>query len=105
MRAWRASFLDAFDRSALAEPKRRAAVRWIGRAGLVGRALVFGSGGVMLARSALRARADTIGTGDVLRHLFGEPFGQLIVFVAAMGLFAFAAHLATQAAWRRSVVT
>ena len=57
----------------------------------------------MLARSALRARADTIGTGDVLRHFFGVPFGQPVVAVAAVGLFAFAAHLATQAAWRRSV--
>ena len=104
VRAWRGSFVDASTRARSTEPHRRVAVSAIGRVGLAGRALVFGAGGVMLARCALRARADTIGTGDILRHLFGVPFGQPVVAVVAVGLFAFAAYLATQAAWRRSVV-
>lgn len=49
------------------------------------------------------ARADTIGTGDVLRHLFAAPFGQPLVAAAAVGLFAYAAFMLLEAAWRRSV--
>jgi hypothetical protein len=103
VRAWRASFLANFDRRALASSRRRAAVALIGRLGLAGRAIVFGAGGLMLARSALRARADTIGTGDVLRHLFAAPFGQTLVTIAAVGMLAYAAFMALEAAWRQSV--
>ena len=100
---WRARFLDDFDRNALATRRRLTAVTWIGRIALVGRAFVFGAGGFLLARSALRARADVIGTGDVLRHLFAAPFGQPLVAIAAIGLFAYAAFMLLEAAWRRSV--
>ena len=102
-KAWRATFLDDFDRQALATRRRLTAVTLVGRAALVGRAFVFGAGGFLLARSALRARADTIGTGDVLRHLFAAPFGQTLVTIAAVGMLAYAAFMALEAAWRQSV--
>jgi len=102
VKAWRATFLADFDRDALG-PARRGLVVWLGRVGLVGRALVFGAGGVLLARSAWRARADTIGTGDVLRHLVAGPFGQPLVAAIAVGLFAYAALMIFEAAWRRNV--
>jgi hypothetical protein len=54
-------------------------------------------------RSAWRARADTIGTGDVLRHLVAGPFGSEIVAAIALGLFAYAALMIFEAAWRRNV--
>lgn len=102
-KAWRATFLDALDRDAVATPRRRAVVAAVGRIGTAGRALVFGAGGLMLARSAFRARADTVGTGDILRHLFAAPFGQPLVAAAALGLLAYAAFMTLQATWRKSV--
>ena len=100
--AWRMSFLDDFDRHVLG-PARRRALIVVGRVGVVGRAFVFGAGGVLLVRSAWRARADTIGTGDVLRHLVAGPFGRPLVGALALGLFAYAALMIFEAAWRRNV--
>jgi hypothetical protein len=102
VKAWRATFLDDFDRRTLG-PARRRALTVVGRVGLVGRGFVFGAGGVLLLRSAWRARADTIGTGDVLRHLVAGPFGQPLVGAIALGLFAYAALMICEAAWRRNV--
>ncbi len=100
-KAWRGTFLDELDDGATATPRRRAIVSAVGRIGIGGRALVFGAGGIMLVRSAWRARADTVGTGDILRHLFA--FGQPVLVVAALGLLAYAARMTLEAAWRRSV--
>ena len=101
-RAWRASFLDDLDTAALT-PGRRRAISVIGRIGLVGRGLVFAAGGVLLLRSAWRERADTIGTGDVLRHLVAGRFGPPLVAAIAFGLFAYAVLMIFEAAWRRNV--
>ncbi len=100
--AWRGSFLDGLDPPALSRGRRRA-VSIIGRIGLVGRGLVFAAGGVLLIRSAWRARAATNGTGDVLRHLVAGPFGPPFVAGIAVGLFAYAALMICEAAWRRNV--
>jgi hypothetical protein len=102
VRGWRGSFLDDLDERALAGPRRRV-MAVIGRVGVLGRALVFAAGGLLLARSAFAARADTIGVGDVLRHLLAGPFGQPLVAALAIGLFAYAALMAGEAAWRRNV--
>lgn len=101
-KAWRATFLDDFDRRALT-PRRRLLLTIVGRVGLVGRGFVFGAAGVMLVRSAWRARADTIGTGDVLRHLVAGRFGQPLVAAIALALFAYAALMIFEAAWRKNV--
>lgn len=101
-KAWRATFLDDFDRDALT-PGRRLTLSITGRVGLVGRGFVFGAAGVMLVRSAWRARADTVGTGDVLRHLVAGPHGPVLVGAIALGLFAYAALMIFEAAWRRNV--
>ena len=101
-KAWRATFLDDFDRRALTR-RRRLTLTIVGRVGLVGRSFVFAAAGFMLVRSAWHARADTIGTGDVLRHLVAGPFGPAIVAAIALGLFAYAALMIFEAAWRRNV--
>jgi hypothetical protein len=101
-KAWRVTFLDDFDRRALPR-RRRLTLIIVGRVGLVGRGFVFGAAGLMLVRSAWRARADTIGTGDVLRHLVAGPLGSAIVAAIALGLFAYAALMIFEAAWRRNV--
>ncbi|MGZ3406929.1 MAG: DUF1206 domain-containing protein, partial [Polyangia bacterium] len=91
-----------FDPSAL-DGARRRAIAIIGRIGLAGRALVFGAAGALLVRSTWRARADTVGTGDVLRQLLTGPFGPPVVAVIAVGLFAYAALMVGEAVWRRNV--
>jgi len=101
-KAWRVTFMADFDERALG-PRRRRFVCWLGRAGLVGRAFVFAAGGVMLARSAWRARMEVLGTGGVLRELVAVPFGQTLVAAIAVGLFAYAALMIFEAAWRRNV--
>jgi hypothetical protein len=100
--AWRGSFLDDFDRRALSGVRRRV-VAVVGRIGVGGRALVFAAAGVLLMRSAWRARADTVGTGDVLRQLMAGPFGPVVVALIAVGMFAYAVLLVGEAAWGRNV--
>jgi hypothetical protein len=101
-RAWRGTFLEDFDRNALTGAGRRA-LAIIGRVGMAGRALVFAAAGLLLARSTWRARADTVGTGDVLRQLLAGPFGPIVVGAIALGLFAYAALMVGEAVWRRNV--
>jgi len=101
-RAWRAPFIADLDDRALTGARRRV-VSVIGRIGLIGRGLIFGAGGVLLVRSAFSERADTIGTGDVLRHLVAGPFGPPLVAAIAVGLFAYAVLMIFEAAWRRNV--
>lgn len=101
-KVWRASFMQDFD-APLLDATRTRALRILGRVGLFCRGLMFGAAGVLLARSAWRARADTIGTGDVLRQLMAGPLGQPLVAVIALGLFAYAVLMLGEAAWRRNV--
>ena len=101
-KAWRATFLDDFDRRALTRSRRRA-LALVGRVGIVGRAGIFAAAGVLVVRSSGRARADTIGIGDVLRQLMAGPLGAPLVAVLAVGLFAYAALMVAEAAWRRNV--
>lgn len=101
-KVWRATFLDDFDRRTLT-PARRRGLALVGRVGLVGRALLFGAAAALLMRSAWRARADTITTGDVLRHLVAGRFGAPLVGAIAVALFAYAALMIFEAAWRYNV--
>ena len=101
-RAWRAPFLDELDERVLTRARRRAA-SIIGRVGLLGRGLAFGAAGVLLARSAVRAQANTVDIGDVLRQLVAGRFGGPLVAGIAVGFFAYAALMIFQAAWRRNV--
>lgn len=100
--AWRASFLDDFDRRALGDGKRRL-LAGVGRVGLAFRGLVFACGGALLMRSAWRARAETVGIGDVLRDVAARPFGIALVGAIAIGLLAYAALMVGEAVWRRNV--
>jgi hypothetical protein len=99
-RAWRSSFLDDFGDRALS-PRARCLVQAVGRAGLGVRGLVFALGGVLLAHSGWRARADTLDVGDVLREVAHRPFGIALVGLIAVGLFAYAALMIGEAVWRR----
>jgi uncharacterized protein DUF1206 len=101
-KVWRAPFMDDFDPRKLDRWRTRV-LRFLGRVGLFGRGLMFGAAGVLLARSAWHSRPEMIGTGDVLRHLMAGPLGQPLVAVIAIGLFAYAALMVGEAAWRRSV--
>jgi hypothetical protein len=101
-KVWRAPFLSDFDPQKLDRLRTRA-LRLLGRIGLFGRSVMYGAAGVLLARSTWRARADTIGTGDVLRHLMASRFGRPLVAVIALGLFAYAALMVGEAVWRRNV--
>lgn len=98
--AWRARFVHDFDGRRMGRTLRRT-IAIVGRVGVGARGLVFGIAGVLLMHSAWRARADTVGTGDVLRRVAGSAFGLPAVAVLAVGLFAYAGLMLAEAGWRR----
>jgi hypothetical protein len=58
-------------------------------------------GGALLVGSAVRARADTVSSGDVLRRVAESAFGIPAVALMACGLLAYAALMLAEARWRR----
>lgn len=98
VKAWRASFCDELE---VAGRGRLRALTAVGRVGLLARAGLFTAGGLLLIRSSLRASADTVGVGDVLRRVAESPFGRPSVGLLAVGLFAYAALMLGMAVWRR----
>jgi hypothetical protein len=99
VQAVRGSFVHDFDGKALKRATRRA-LSAVGRVGLAVRGVLFGAAGVLLVRSAWRARADTVSTGDVLRRLAASSFGVPVMAVLSVGLFAYAGLMFAEACWR-----
>ena len=98
--AWRGSFLRDLDRRHLG-PGGDLALSVVGRVGVAVRGLLFGVAGALLFRSAVRARADTVSSGDVLRRVAESAFGIPTVALLALGLLAYAALMLAEACWRR----
>ena len=79
----------------------RRATKAIGTAGLVSRGLVFMLIGVFLVRAAVEFDPDKAkGLDGSLKTLAEQPFGQVALFVTAVGLLAFAVWSFLEARYR-----
>ncbi len=79
----------------------REATKAIGTAGLASRGLVFGLIGAFLIRASVRFEPDKAnGLDGSLKALAEQPFGQVALFVTAVGLLAFAVWSLLEARYR-----
>lgn len=70
--------------------------------GLIARGVVWLMVGWFLIRSFLQARAgDIAGMGEALNALASSPYGNWLLGIVALGLFAFGIYSFLEAAWRR----
>lgn len=71
--------------------KRKAgrSMPWMARFGYVAKGVVYLLVGVLAAMAALGTRSDNPGTADAFRVLLGQPFGQVLLGLVALGLAAY----------------
>jgi len=92
-------FLHDIDESQVPD-RARTAVRAAGVVGLFGRALVWGLVGWFLLRVAVQHDpSEPVGLDESLRRLAEEPWGPTVLFVAVVGLVAYAVLCAATALW------
>jgi hypothetical protein len=80
----------------------RHALMWLGRVGLVARALVFGLVGYFLLRTALEFKAkNAVGVDGALDRLRDQPLGPWLLAIVAVGLLVFALFSLFEGRYRR----
>ncbi len=96
----RTSFETQLDFDGSSEIWRRAALT-LGVVGSVGRGLVFAMAGVLVVVAAATVDPNSAGGIDTaLRTLAGQPYGQLLLLLAAAGFAAFGLFTLAEAKWR-----
>jgi fumarate reductase subunit D len=100
-RAFQQKFEDKLDVGSM-PAWLRSATSVVGTAGLVSRGLVFALLGSFLVDAAVRFNPDKAkGLDATLKAVAHQPFGRLLLFLAALGLVAFAVWSFIEARFRR----
>src|SRR5579859_1664212 len=80
----------------------KSAVMAVGRAGYAAMGVVTSIIGLFLIVAALQNNASkAIGLDGVLQELAHQPFGQVVLFIVALGLFAYGIYSLVEARYRR----
>ena len=97
----RARFMK-YLRTAQMSARTRQLVRRLGMIGTTARGLVFAIAGVLVIDAAVSFNAAKAGGLDkALLTLRGQPFGEFLLIVVALGLIAFGLYGLAEARWRR----
>jgi hypothetical protein len=89
-------------RTSQMSPGTRRVVRWLGTVGSVARGVVFALIGVLVIDAAVTHNpAKSGGVDQALLTLRGQPFGEFLVILAALGLIIFGVYGLCEARWRR----
>ena len=97
----RARFMK-YLRTAQMSARTRQLVRRLGMIGTTARGLVFAIAGVLVIDAAVTFNAAKAGGLDkALLTLRGQPFGEFLLIVVALGLIAFGLYGLAEARWRR----
>lgn len=84
-------------------PATRTAVGRLGMTGTIARGLVIGLSGVLVIQAAISFRPDKArGLDAALRTLAGQPYGTVLLVLAALGLIAFGIYGFAEARWHRT---
>jgi type IV secretory pathway VirB2 component (pilin) len=105
---WRALSDDRQDERAVVEaaPEETPAVRALARIGNVARAVILGFIGILLLVAALEHDASkTEGVDGALKRLLDQSWGQVAVFLVALGFAAFGVYSIARAWVNRRTVT
>jgi hypothetical protein len=83
-------------------PRTRQIVKLLGVIGTVARGLVFALAGVLVIDAAITHKASKSGGIDkALLTLRNQPFGEVLLFLAALGLLIFGVYGLCEARWRK----
>jgi hypothetical protein len=97
----RRKFLKYLETSRMSRRTRKV-VEWLGVVGTIARGVVIGLVGVLVIDAAVTHKASKSGGIDkALLTLRDQPFGQVLLFVAALGLLIFGLYGLCEARWRR----
>lgn len=81
----------------------RSVVEKLGLVGTIARGVVIGLAGVLVADAAVEFEPDKArGLDGALRTLAGQPYGQTMLVLAALGLVAFGVYGFAEARWYRT---
>jgi uncharacterized integral membrane protein len=97
----RSTFMKYLQTSQMS-PRTRRIVRRLGQVGTVARGLVFALAGVGVIDAAITHKAGKSGGIDkALLTLRGQPFGEFLLILAALGLIVFGVYGLCEARWRK----
>jgi Domain of Unknown Function (DUF1206) len=83
-------------------PRTRRLVKWLGATGTLARGGVFALAGVLVIEAAVSYQPSKAGGIDkALLTLRGEPFGEFLLILAALGLIIFGVYGLCEARWRK----
>jgi Domain of Unknown Function (DUF1206) len=83
-------------------PRTRRIVEWLGTIGICARGVVFALAGVLVIDAAVTFKpAKAGGIDKALLTLRDQPFGQVLLILAALGLIIFGIYGLCEARWRK----
>jgi drug/metabolite transporter (DMT)-like permease len=83
-------------------PRTRRAVELLGVIGTIARGLVFALAGVLVTVAAITHNpSESGGIDKALLTLRNQPFGEVLMIVAALGLAVFGSYGLCEARWRK----
>jgi Domain of Unknown Function (DUF1206) len=83
-------------------PRTRRLVKWLGVTGTTARGAVFALAGVLVIEAAVSYQPSKAGGIDkALLTLRGQPFGEFLLILAALGLIIFGVYGLCEARWRK----
>jgi len=83
-------------------PRARRAVELLGMTGTIARGVIFALAGVLVIEAAVTHDAAKSGGIDkALNTLRGQPLGEVLLFIAALGLVIFGVYGLCEARWRK----
>lgn len=93
---------EKYLRTAAMSRRTRRVVHWLGTIGTVARGLVFALVGVLVIQAAVEYKPSKArGLDKALLTLRDQPYGQVLLIVAALGLMTFGVYGLCEARWRK----
>ena len=97
----RRKFLKRLQTSQMS-PQTRRLVEWLGVVGTAARGVVFALAGVLVIEAAITYKSAKAGGIDkALLTLRNQPFGEVLLILAALGLITFGIYGLCEARWRK----
>ena len=83
-------------------PRTRRIVEWLGMIGTTARGVVFALAGILVIEAAVTYKpAKAGGIDKALITLRNQPFGEVLLILAALGLIVFGVYGLCEARWRK----
>ena len=98
----RATFMRLLDTSQMS-PRTEALVKWLGIIGSVARGLIFALAGALVVQAAVEFQPSKArGLDQALLTLRNQPFGEVLLGLAALGLIVFGIYALCEARWHKT---